>query len=528
MAGSGGGGGGGGGVTETLEQARIAGDTFFGDVYWSAATEAVFGTVGGGVNQDYLRIYSDKANHLQVFDSTKDGTGVIRPMSWQMGGVEQMHLAADGGLVVGAATGGSEGAGTINVSGNFYVNGTPLGNATNSWTKDGNSFGVDGILGTEDAFSIIFKTAGSMDMVLDHATGVLVLGGVVATDTRFGSLDILYGYRSVNNLMAITIENASNGNIAQSAFALVNDLGHVGALGMYNSNTSSLAGLPNELHVFASDCSLALGTITTSGGENNPIRFILNDAEYGRIQRDPARGHPQFIIGPNGAAFAPGGLDVLTISANFHELASVTVWNNQVGTLAGAQFVAIADGHSTDPSNKGGGFGITSSGWNPDGGIPAGTAWMCGSNVPLVVGTQQNFALTLMTNATVAVTIATDQGVVVGAATGGSKGAGSINVSGDIYKNGTAYTNPDYVFEDWAAGGIAKFADRPGAEDYRRWTLEELETYCRANLRLPGIQDEAMGMFGRADFLLEKVEEIFLHLFDLRDKVSRLSLVAGL
>lgn len=40
-------------------------------------------------------------------------------------------------------------------------------------------------------------------------------------------------------------------------------------------------------------------------------------------------------------------------------------------------------------------------------------------------------------------------GVQIGAPVGGDKGAGSLNVATDIYKNNTAYTNPDYVFSAW-------------------------------------------------------------------------------
>jgi hypothetical protein len=116
-----------------------------------------------------------------------------------------------------------------------------------------------------------------------------------------------------------------------------------------------------------------------------------------------------------------------------------------------------------------------------------------------------------------------DGGMVIGAATDGTKGAGTINVSGDIYKNGLAYTNPDYALEHWATGKIEKYAGNDGAEEYNgRKTLEELEAYCRENFRLPGIDDEAMGAFARADFLLEKVEEIFTYLFDFKKEMSAL------
>ena len=45
--------------------------------------------------------------------------------------------------------------------------------------------------------------------------------------------------------------------------------------------------------------------------------------------------------------------------------------------------------------------------------------------------------------------LAQQGGLVLGAATGGQKGLGSINLAADIYKNNTAFTNPDYVFRRW-------------------------------------------------------------------------------
>jgi hypothetical protein len=137
------------------------------------------------------------------------------------------------------------------------------------------------------------------------------------------------------------------------------------------------------------------------------------------------------------------------------------------------------------------------------------------------IGTVGNNPLVIMTNNATSVTVAADGGVVVGAATGGSKGGGTINVSGDIYKNGTAYTNPDYVLEMWATGRISRFAGNPGASQYvGRMDLEELEAYCRSHLRLPGIDDQPMGGFARMDFIMEKLEEAFTHLFDLKRKLE--------
>lgn len=115
-------------------------------------------------------------------------------------------------------------------------------------------------------------------------------------------------------------------------------------------------------------------------------------------------------------------------------------------------------------------------------------------------------------------------GLVVGSATGGGKGAGTINVAGDIYKNNLAYTNPDYVFEHAYTGRIDRFAANDGAADYAGLRpLAEVERITRETLRLPGITDNAMGMFSRTDFLLEKTEEIFLHLFDHEKRLTALA-----
>lgn len=111
-------------------------------------------------------------------------------------------------------------------------------------------------------------------------------------------------------------------------------------------------------------------------------------------------------------------------------------------------------------------------------------------------------------------------GLQVGAPTGGDQGAGTINVSSNIYLNGSAYTNPDYALEYWAKGKIEKYIENKGAKDYRRMTLGEIEQYARENLRLPGITGEMMGVVERFDFLLEKVEELYTHLFEMNKKLN--------
>jgi len=107
-------------------------------------------------------------------------------------------------------------------------------------------------------------------------------------------------------------------------------------------------------------------------------------------------------------------------------------------------------------------------------------------------------------------------GVEVGSPTGGNKGAGTINVSGDIYKNNSAYNNPDWRFEMAQQG----FSLRKPL-GWRERSLEEIEAYTKQWTHLPGLHRERpMGTFERQDWLLEKVEEIYLHLFSLDRRVA--------
>ena len=108
-------------------------------------------------------------------------------------------------------------------------------------------------------------------------------------------------------------------------------------------------------------------------------------------------------------------------------------------------------------------------------------------------------------------------GVVVGPATAGDKGPGTINLSGDLYKNNTAYTNPDYVFEAEYGVDTERARLYPG-----RLSLDALKSYVREKHHLPGLPQAKRGAFERADWLLEKVEELALYALDLHERVRAL------
>ena len=113
--------------------------------------------------------------------------------------------------------------------------------------------------------------------------------------------------------------------------------------------------------------------------------------------------------------------------------------------------------------------------------------------------------------------------MICGSPTGGGKGNGTINVAGDLYKNNTAYTNPDYVFEHWATGRIVRFADRPGAGAYLGLPpLGVLEQHVMTHHRLPQIGDDPLGVFQRADVALELLEQHTLYFFDHEARIAAL------
>lgn len=114
-------------------------------------------------------------------------------------------------------------------------------------------------------------------------------------------------------------------------------------------------------------------------------------------------------------------------------------------------------------------------------------------------------------------------GVNIGTPTGSFKGVGTLNVATGIYLNGTAYTNPDYVFEKAYTGKIKKFANNVGADTYVFRTIEETEQYTKDNLALPGFGQEAnLDYLGGSEILLARLEEAYLYIFELNKRVKTL------
>lgn len=186
-----------------------------------------------------------------------------------------------------------------------------------------------------------------------------------------------------------------------------------------------------------------------------------------------------------------------------------TIGSGRVTTsnTAGTNLTLNSGGATSGATDKNGGDLLLLSG------IATGNG---GSNVIIKAVTTGQGAGTADRTATTVATFKT--GVQIGSPTGGDKGVGTINAAGDIYKNNTAYTSPDYVFEKYYLG-----QPKDSSIQYEGLqTLEELSAYTKENLRLPGIDDNPSGLFARSDLLLEKLEEAYLYILELNDRISKL------
>ncbi len=107
--------------------------------------------------------------------------------------------------------------------------------------------------------------------------------------------------------------------------------------------------------------------------------------------------------------------------------------------------------------------------------------------------------------------------IIVGSPTGGDKGDGTINAVA-VYDDNVLLT--DYVFEAAHAGMAYSRAEPDG---WRLRSLEDIEEYTKLWNHLPGStrQNEPKRSLGQnTNFLVEKLEEAYLHLFDMNRRLQ--------
>ena len=106
---------------------------------------------------------------------------------------------------------------------------------------------------------------------------------------------------------------------------------------------------------------------------------------------------------------------------------------------------------------------------------------------------------------------------------GGNLGVGVANpteklqVDGNILASGSI--TPDYVFEHYYQG------ESPRKQDYQMPSLEDVRKFTQKHHHLPGvpsaaeIQKQGGILLNRAsEIQLEKIEELFLHLIELKEE----------
>jgi hypothetical protein len=131
--------------------------------------------------------------------------------------------------------------------------------------------------------------------------------------------------------------------------------------------------------------------------------------------------------------------------------------------------------------------------------------------------------MTIGASAATILTLTGGGGVQIGAPTGGDKGAGTLNAAADIYKNNSAYTNPDYVLEHYYTNEIVQFADRPGASEYAGlMSIKDVAKFTQDNYHLPWINRDPSGIFDRGDMLLIGQESLVLYIAELESKIDDL------
>lgn len=252
------------------------------------------------------------------------------------------------------------------------------------------------------------------------------------------------------------------------------------------------------------------GNITQSSSVVGRLALVLNNTapgsgtSYNEIQLLPGNSSLNATLtgegSSTGATFGTGAPALILRTVSNH---AIQLWTNNT-----ARIVFDVNGGMTQTGNSSSGVGFTYGslgfGWQMDqGGFGIAS-----------IGSIKN-------------------GMVLGTATGGDKGIGTINVSSNLYKNNTAYTHPDFVFELWATGKVERF-DNEAWGHYQRivgdrlWSLPEIERHVRKHWRFPIVAGETHGVFtdhdnlGRDDIALALTEQAYTHLFDHEHQIEDL------
>jgi len=240
--------------------------------------------------------------------------------------------------------------------------------------------------------------------------------------------------------------------------------------------------------------------LATTGGQ---VGVGTSSPQYlFHAQLDQDASTSMVIRNANATASASG---VLRVKADVGELQVQTFSSTSGGTIGGinkAKLKLINDNSSAANSN---GLLINTSNSNP---LYFGTN---GTERVRIDGAGRVGIGTTSPGSTLHV----NGGVQVGAPTGGDMGVGTINVSGDIYKNGTSRARRGRVVDSHFNGS--------SETGYAGLTpLAQLEDAVKTHRTFPRGGDQPPGVFGEVELLGEKLEEAYLYIIELTRRVERL------
>jgi hypothetical protein len=192
-------------------------------------------------------------------------------MDLQIAGSSQLALYRTGGMTLGAPTGGDKGAGTLNVAGNLYVNGTAVGGSTPSLATVlgvGNLTGGTDILPTTDATGSLGSASFRFNNV--WAKTVLPIGNA-STDNVLqvqvnGDSNLRFASTAAGHLKWGSGALAQDVGITRSAagtLALTNASAGSGSLNPQSDGSGSLGGASNRFSAVWSKALLAIGNAST-------------------------------------------------------------------------------------------------------------------------------------------------------------------------------------------------------------------------------------------------------------------------
>jgi hypothetical protein len=477
----------------TLSSSRISSTHVYVDntgeyISMGATPPTSYGANAGvyleGANSGRLSLYKDANNYLQ-WDSSKV---LIKAANFTLD--SSGNLTATSATISGAitATSGSfTGAVTISSSsGSFALGTTP---PTSASAGTGVWMDRTGLYGLSSGNQLLKIDATSGNLVVgrtDSASGALIVN--VPTNSGFGSA---YWQNSGGaNILAIQAKDDSTNVISQASITAA------------GSSTNTTGALVLKAWNYAGTQSALL---KLSGGTSSDARVYADAGSLSGL-----------TVGSNAAPIAM--LDVRGDGA-FSASSGTAYVQIYTTDTASFQYFQLGDGTTSRGSGLFEVINSTSALSTRRGNLEIfNQSQVSGGNNAIAFFCDNN------SRGHADLTIAQDGGVFLGTATGSSKGAGTVNVSGDMYKNGASYTNPDYVLEHWATGKVERFIDHDGAREYAGLRpLEAVEEFARTWWHLPRFgQTAGHGLFSGGDALLASVEEAYLYLFDHESRVAKL------